>query len=147
MICDHPLTGIGPDLFGSLLPRYAFHHYKQSPSTPEFENVLGVHNDILDKATTCGIIGLGTYLWIFGAFITFVKRHFNRIEKHAPVSIDQGNDRLILSGLLACLVGYLVQQQFNVIEYTITLHFWIFLAASIALLNPIEEKIHLLGEQ
>ena len=182
MICDYPLTGIGPDLLGSLLPRYAFHHYKQSPSTPEFENVLGIHNDILDKTTTCGVIGLGTYLWIFGAFITCVKRHFHHSEKHTTVSvsvcpppargrgktfpppvplaegekgggespgggaellsvsIDQGNDRLILSGLLACLVGYLVQQQCNVIEYTITLHLWIFLAASIALLNPIEEK-------
>lgn len=173
MIRDHPLTGIGPDLFGSLLPRYAFNHYRQLPSTPEFENVLGVHNDILDKATTCGIFGLGTYLWIFGSFILFMKRHFLRSEKvavyphHPPFSPSpigagggmQGDNeyspplvggirgggellhnRLILSGLLACLVGYLVQQQFNVIEYTITLHFWIFLATSIALLNPVEEK-------
>ena len=182
MICDHPLTGIGPDMLSSVLPRYAFNHYKQSPATPEFENVLGIHNDILDKATTCGIIGLGTYLWIFGAFILFIKRHFPRSEKvavhphlnlplspppegdrgrtfspsmrgtgggiqgdseHSPPLVGGGEllrNRLILSGLLACLVGYLVQQQFNVIEYTITLHFWIFLAASIALLNPIEEK-------
>ena len=123
MVRDYPLTGIGPDLLGSLLPRYAFHHYKQSPSTPKFENVMGVHNDLLDKATTSGIFGLGSYLWVIGAFILFVKKHFNRIGKHAHVSIDQGNDRLILSGLLACLVGYLIQQQFTVIEYTVTLHF------------------------
>ncbi|NUO09101.1 MAG: O-antigen ligase family protein [Candidatus Brocadia sp.] len=182
MIRDYPLTGIGPDLLGPVLPRYAFNHYKQSPSTPEFENVLGIHNDILDKATTCGVIGLGTYLWIFGAFILFIKRHFPRSEKRAvhpcinlplspPPEGDRGRtfslavrgtgggiqgdneyspplvgggallrNRLILSGLLACLVGYFVQQQFNVIEYTITLHFWIFLAASIALVNSMEEK-------
>ena len=73
MVRDYPLTGIGPDLLGSLLPRYAFHHYKQSPSTPKFENVMGVHNDLLDKATTCGIFGLGSYLWVIGAFILFVK--------------------------------------------------------------------------
>ena len=131
MICDHPLTGIGPDMLSSVLPRYAFNHYKQSPYTPKFENVLGIHNDILDKATTCGVIGLGTYLWIIVTFVTFVKRRFIHIER---------NDRLILSGLLACLVGYLVQQQFNVIEYTITLHFWVFLAASVVLVDPTKEK-------
>jgi len=131
IIRDRPLTGIGPDMLSSVLPRYAFNHYKQSPYTPKFENVLGIHNDILDKATTCGVIGLGTYLWIIVTFVTFVKRRFIRIER---------NDRLILSGLLACLVGYLVQQQFNVIEYTITLHFWIFLAASVVLVDPTKEK-------
>jgi len=140
IIRDRPLTGIGPDMLSSVLPRYAFNHYKQSPYTPKFENVLGIHNDILDKATTCGVIGLGTYLWIFGAFITCVKRHFNHLEKHTPGGIGQGNDRLILSGLLACLVGYLVQQQFTVIEYPITLHFWVFLAVSVVLVNSIGEK-------
>ena len=50
---------------------------------------LGIHNDILDKATTCGVIGLGTYLWIIVTFVTFVKRHFNRLEKHTPGGIGQ----------------------------------------------------------
>ncbi|MCF6149640.1 MAG: hypothetical protein E3K37_13385 [Candidatus Kuenenia sp.] len=185
MIRDYPLTGIGPDLFSSLFPQYSFRYYKQSASAPEFENVLGVHNDILDKATTCGIIGLGTYLWIFGAYILYVKRYFYRekhntsvnvsapppfttptseVEKTSPPSFFAftketergkrpggntellfagafpGHDRLILSGLLACVAGYLVQQQFNVIEYPLTLHFWIFLAAGAVLLNPVVGK-------
>ena len=104
------------------------------------ENVMGVHNDTPRQ---------GDYVWHFRVRKLFVgyrciytirKKHFNRIGKHAHVSIDQGNDRLILSGLLAGLVGYLIQQQFTVIEYTVTLHFWVFLAASVVIVNPTEEK-------
>ncbi len=132
IIRDYPITGIGPDALPTLLPRYAFTYYRQTAFTPEFENVAGIHNDILDKATTSGILGLGSYVWVLVTFILFMKRHFNRT--------DGRNNRLILSGFLACLVGYLVQQQFNVTQHTLTLHFWVFLAAGIVLTNPEKDQ-------
>ncbi len=144
MFCDHPITGIGPDVVGGIFPRYAFNHYKEAPGLPPFENVLGIHNDVLDKAVTTGIVGLGSYLWIIVTFIILVKRYFKRRLFGNVLASD---DRLVLAGLLACLVGYLTQQQFNVVECALTVHFWVFLAAGAVLANAGGESSKCLSRQ
>jgi tetratricopeptide (TPR) repeat protein len=113
IVADNPLFGIGPEVLKMVFPRYetnmfrfleAF-HVKQDRD----------HNETLDVPVTKGLISFFLYCWIL--FLVF-KTGLNKMRE-----LD-GRYRLVIAGLLAAILAYLVQNQFSFGVVAITSLFW-----------------------
>lgn len=114
IISDYPLFGVGTEVLKMVFPRYetelfrfkeAF-HVKQDRS----------HNETLDVPVTKGMISFFVYLWIM--FVIF--RKVSLLRKNIS---DQ--QRLMIAGILAAILAYIIQNQFSFGVIAITLLFWI----------------------
>lgn len=114
IIADYPLFGIGPEVLKMVFPRYetelfrfkeAF-HVKQDRS----------HNETFDVGVTKGLITFFVYLWLlFTLFrVGLVKARTAKKE-----------ERLMLAGLLAAALAFLIQNQFSFGVVAITSLFWV----------------------
>src|SRR3989339_904503 len=114
VIADHPIFGIGPEVLKMVFPKYetnvfrfkeAF-HVKQDRS----------HNESLDVAVTKGLISFVVYLWLLGVLFRY---GWLKAQRAKP------NDRLIIAGLLAASLAFLIQNQFSFGVVAITSLFWV----------------------
>jgi O-antigen ligase len=114
VIADNPVFGIGPEVLKMVFPRYetdlfrfkeAF-HVKQDRS----------HNETFDVPVTKGLISFALYLLIIGTVFTTGFRKLRDVT-------DQ--NRLLLAGLLAAILAYLIQNQFSFGVVAITSLFWV----------------------
>ncbi len=109
-----PLIGTGPDTFGLAFPKYRPKEWARS-TTGELTNKA--HSDLLQMASTTGMIGLLAYLWLLVAIVASGVRRLARLEGT--------EERLLIGALLAGVIGYLVQAQFGLAEVSATSVFWL----------------------
>lgn len=114
-----PLTGWGLETFGLIFPRF------QSPSY----HLIGgdritdkTHNEFLQITVSTGLLSLTLFWWLI---TTFVLR--SRQSDSLPLDLDQ---KLLTSGYLGSLTGYLVAVQFSFSITGVALLFWLILGAS-----------------
>lgn len=113
IIADNPLMGTGSDTFWLVFPSYLPPHYEvvvrenARPGSP--------HNDLLEVATGMGVLGLITYLWLLIVFFRVGVSLFKALDRRwHPLSI----------GLLAGIIGYLIQIQFSFHVIGVAPIFW-----------------------
>jgi O-antigen ligase len=95
MVRDHPLTGIGPGQVKHRYPGYA---------APEFAHKRRghLHNTPLQVAVERGLLGLGAWLVLFGAFFQRAGRLLGRLGP------EDGEARALVVGSIAAVAGFLV---------------------------------------
>lgn len=161
MIKRSPLLGTGPDTFGLSFRKYM---------SPEYRKIAGIeanpiyaHNEILQIASTMGLIGLGIYLWLlvtfFGKGIALLRIVHSswqfkglkaRVENRGLDSNDSsaqqskylpGNEsRILITGLLCACGGLLIQNQFSFSMVTTSVFFWLFMGLVVVLAKGIVES-------
>ena len=99
----HPLLGTGAGTLLHHIPEYL---------DPEFYNtgsslwVAHAHNEFLEQAADTGIIGLGLFLWMLGAFVVLAGRIARRAQDRTA--------RYLAAGALCGLLAFLAQNMAGV---------------------------------
>ncbi len=134
IIKDYPVLGIGPDTIGILYQKNLAKVYavRESDHGFPFPRQDRIHNDILDITVTRGIIGLGTYVWLLTAFGAFIGKTYKRLN---------GRSKLLVLGLLAGIVCYLIQNEFSFGNTPIVSLFWVMLGLCIAVIKINERAL------
>jgi len=114
IIADYPIFGIGPEVLKMVFPRYETELFR-------FKEAFHVkqdrcHNETFDVPVTKGMISFFLYLWII---FTVFKVGFNKLRSASP------SQKLMLAGILAACLAYLVQNQFSFGVIAITSLFWV----------------------
>lgn len=114
IIADHPLFGIGPEVLKMVFPRYETELFR-------FKEAFHVkqdrcHNETFDVPVTKGLISFFLYVWII---FTLFRVAFSKSKRASDPQ------RLMLAGLLAAILAYLVQNQFSFGVVAITSLFWV----------------------
>jgi tetratricopeptide (TPR) repeat protein len=114
IIADYPLFGIGPEVLKMAFPRYETELFR-------FKETFHVkqdrcHNETFDVPVTKGMLSFFVYLWIL--FLVF-KIGISKAKGVAD------NQKLLLAGMLAAALSYLIQNQFSFGVVAITSLFWI----------------------
>nr|WP_263325542.1 O-antigen ligase family protein [Neobacillus sp. Marseille-Q6967] len=118
LVKEYFWVGSGPDSFEFVFP--------DNQDKGEFLGstiVDKAHNEYLQIAITLGTPALMTYL-LFLFFI--LKRAFKAVK------LAQGNEKIILYGLTATIIGYLVQAFFNISTVPVAPIFWSILGMTLA---------------
>lgn len=110
MVEKRPLLGYGLDTFGLHFRRFMPEGYEQL--TRQNANPAYVHNELLQKAATTGLAGVGVYLWLIISVVWIGWR-----GAHQPM----------VPGLLAASVAFIVQNQFGFGMITCSILFWLIL--------------------
>lgn len=135
IIKDHLIFGIGPDTIGIVYQNNLAKVFslQESDNGFPFPRQDRIHNDILDTTVTRGIIGLFTYLWLLAAFGIYMSKNYKNLNK---------KNRLLILGLLAGMVCYLIQNQFSFGNTPIVTLFWIMMGLCISIIhiNTTEEE-------
>ncbi|MFA5114249.1 MAG: O-antigen ligase family protein [Candidatus Margulisiibacteriota bacterium] len=114
IIADNPVFGVGPEVLKMVFPRYETDlfrfkegfHVKQDRS----------HNETFDVPVTKGLISFALYLLIIGLVFGTGLRKLGRLSDP---------ERLLMAGLLAAALAYLIQNQFSFGVVAITSLFWV----------------------
>lgn len=125
IIEDWPVLGTGLNTYTLVGPRYKIHP----------QGGIYPHNSYLHMAAEIGIAGLGAFIWFL--FTIF---------KRAIVSFRQAKDeiyKVLILGLMAGLVGFLVNAFFDTTLFAIRLItiFWIMSGVLVALCNMAEGEL------
>jgi len=145
MVKEHPLLGMGLDTFGLTFQRY---------KSTKFVLIVGKniiadypHNEFLQVVATMGIIGLSVYLWLWITFLTtgirliLQTRRFafqqNKLGLKHPVEALASSVPFLLPGILASVVGLLIQNQFGFSTFTTSMLFWFLMGITMRLKNQV----------
>jgi tetratricopeptide (TPR) repeat protein len=114
IISDYPIFGIGPEVLKMVFPRYETELFR-------FKEAFHVkqdrcHNETFDVGVTKGLATFFVYLWLlFTVFrVGWVKAKASKNE-----------EKLMLAGMLAAALAFLIQNQFSFGVVAITSLFWI----------------------
>jgi len=110
MVEKRPLLGYGLDTFGLHFRRFMPDEYEQL--TMRNGNPAYAHNELLQKAATTGLVGVGVYLWLIISVVLVGWRTVHRAK---------------VPGLLAASVAFIVQNQFGFGMITCSILFWLIL--------------------
>jgi len=148
MIKRYPFLGTGLDTYGLNFRRYMSPEYRKIAGTEA--NPIYAHNEILQIASTMGLIGLFVYLWLLVTFfvkgIGLLKALQNssqivglgtQFENGAVDSNDlslqeskyllSNESHIFITGLLCACSGLLIQNQFSFSMVTTSVFFWLFM--------------------
>ena len=133
MISDHPVTGIGWGAYQFVYPQYDF--FIQNPDTIIFH----AHNLYLNIAAELGLPGIAIFLLIV---ITHLLIGFKALRRAS------GESRGIMMGLIAIIIGVLVNgmTDYAMFNIEISMIFWLF-AALICVFARITPEIKQVNEQ
>lgn len=133
IIEDYPILGIGPDTIGIVYQSNLAKVFSLQVSDNgfPFPRQDRIHNDILDTTVTRGIVGLGTYLWLLAAFGISIGKNYKKLQKR---------DKLLILGLLAGILCYLIQNEFSFGNTPIVTLFWIMMGLCISIIKMNEDK-------
>ena len=120
---DHPIVGVGPDVFPVVFPAYETERFRWRFGP--FAVANGAHNLFLNTLANLGAGGLAALLAVIGVAGWCVRRAWRRLPP--------GENRLLLGGVTAALVAYLVQGSFNTQETSLSLCAWVLLGLAVAL--------------
>ncbi len=106
MIKDHPILGIGPDMFGNYYQLYRAEIFSNIPDPasiypddPSYGEEVHAHNEYIQVASETGIIGLVLFLWLIYRSIKGGLMLFN--------SITDRKERLMVAGLICGVIAIL----------------------------------------
>jgi len=113
IIADYPIFGIGPEVLKMVFPRYETELFR-------FKEAFHVkqdrcHNEIFDVGVTKGLVTFLIYLWLL---VVFFKQGFSSARD------AKSGQKLLLAGLLAAALAFLIQNQFSFGVVAITSLFW-----------------------
>ena len=117
------LTGYGPETF-----RYAFRLQRDIPPPENTAQVTHAHNYFIHQGVELGFLGILTALAVFGCALLVAG--YLLLRRRETMSVPH---RIVLAGLLALLVGRLVEQGVGVARVGDLTIFWALLAALVAL--------------
>src|SRR3989338_5185488 len=114
IIADYPFFGVGPEVLKMVFPRYETELFR-------FKEAFHVkqdrcHNETFDVAVTKGLIAFVVYLWLLFIFFKVGWQKSKRLVN---------GKKIMLAGLLAAALSYLIQNQFSFGVVAITSLFWI----------------------
>lgn len=135
IIKDHPALGIGPDTIGIAYQKYLSNVYSVQEGDIygfPFPRQDRIHNDILDTAATRGIVGLGTYIWLLTAFGIYIGRNYRRLNNQ---------NKMLVLGLLAGIISYLIQNEFSFGNTPIVTLFWVMMGLCISIIKINETEV------
>ncbi|MEW6188643.1 MAG: O-antigen ligase family protein, partial [Actinomycetota bacterium] len=115
LIADRPLLGSGADTYKLVFPKYKPKGWVIAFRQPLLDKA---HNDFLQVAATMGLLGLAAYLWFLGTFFLKGIRTISQTERDY--------ERVLLIGIIAGALGYIVQLQFNFSHLSVAPLFWLF---------------------
>ncbi|HEX2274904.1 MAG TPA: O-antigen ligase family protein, partial [Acidimicrobiales bacterium] len=130
MTAAHPVVGVGPDGFASAFPHHVTEEFAQTFGV--FAVATDAHNVFASAAANLGLPGLAALLLLVGA----AGRQTARAWRPRTAAARGGEaaaaraDRLLLGGVAAGLVGYLVQASFNTQPVSLTFVAWTLLAVA-----------------
>lgn len=125
MFKDNILSGVGPNMFQYMFPKYETLKFAQLTGGDKVSNYA--HNTFLQVASTMGIFGLIAYALLWGSAI---------LAGLKKVIASEGNERLFYAGLLASLSALLVFLQFHFFMNETMLYFWVLLGVLSASKKP-----------
>jgi O-antigen ligase len=131
---DHPLVGVGPDVFPVVFPGYASERF--SSLFGPFTVANGAHDIFLNTAADLGLGGLLAFLLVLGTAARGLGRSWARLS-HGSATAGTRERRLLLGGVTAALVAYLVQAAFDTQEVSLSLCFWALLGLAVALSHQV----------
>jgi O-antigen ligase len=117
MIRDHPLWGVGLDNFLYQYPRYMLPEAWQEP------DLSHPHDILLDWWTRLGLLGVGALIWLEVAFYRTGLRLYR--------SLDEGELRALVLGLLGSMVDFLAHGLIDNSYFLVDLAFVFFLSLGI----------------
>ncbi len=125
IVKDYPALGIGPDTIGIVYQKNLAKVFsvQESDKGFPFPRQDRIHNDILDTAVTRGIFGLGTYIWLLAAFGIYMGKNYKRLNNQ---------NKLLVLGLLAGTICYLIQNEFSFGNTPIVTLFWVMMGLCIS---------------
>jgi len=116
IVADNPVFGIGPEVLKMVFPRYETELFRFKLKETFHAKQDRNHNETLDVPVTKGLISFFLYLGIlFTVFRTGLVKLKTATEPQ----------RLMIAGLLAASLAYLVQNQFSFGVVAITSLFWV----------------------
>ncbi len=104
MLRDHPVFGVGPDMFG-----VALRSYRNPTLARTLEKLSTAHNLPLNTAAELGLAGLAARGWLVVAFAFAWWRRWQRADRRR---------RLRLGGCLAAFVGFSTQSMVDTFKLT-----------------------------
>lgn len=114
LVKEYFWIGSGPDSFVFVYPR-------------QMENgdlvVDKAHNEYLQIAITLGVPALITYLLFL---VLILRRAFHAVK------LAEGNERILIYGLIGTIIGYLIQAFFNISTVPVAPIFWSILGITLA---------------
>lgn len=136
IIKDYPALGIGPDTIGIVYQKNLAKVFSvlESDNGFQFPRQDRIHNDILDTATTRGIFGLGTYIWLLIAFGVYISKNYKQLS-------DQ--NKMLVLGLVAGILCYLIQNEFSFGNTPIVTLFWVMMGLCISIVKISERELRI----
>jgi len=122
VVSDYPFFGSGPDTFALAIPPYRPVEYERV--IEETARFSSPHNDFLEVAATMGSFGALTYLWVVLSFLGVAFFLMRRVGDELG---------LLVAGLLAAALGYLIQVQFSFHYICAAPLFWMLMGTTLAL--------------
>ncbi|MFH1390400.1 MAG: tetratricopeptide repeat protein [Candidatus Margulisiibacteriota bacterium] len=113
IIVDYPLFGIGPEVLKMVFPRYETEMFRFLEAFHVKQDRC--HNETFDVPVTKGLTTLFVYLWLLGTVFLVGLKTARRTS---------GTHNLLVSGALAAILSYLIQNQFSFGVVAITSLFW-----------------------
>ncbi len=126
MIKSNPIFGTGLDTFKIAFPFYSGIEFNQIDGL--FTSSRMAHNELLQIASTSGLLGLISYLLLLIAFVFYWRKTYQN---------SNANERWYLIAVLSSALAYQVQNFFSFGVAAINL-IWFFLLASLTYFNKAE---------
>lgn len=127
MTVGHPVVGVGPDGFVSAFPDYVTDQFADEFGA--FAAATDAHNVFATTAANLGLPGMAALLFVMGAAARRIAHAWRRLG----AAVDARVDRLLLGGVAAGLVGYVVQACSNTQPVSLSFVAWILLAVACVL--------------
>jgi hypothetical protein len=131
----HPLVGVGPDGFVSAFPEHATDQFTDRFGA--FAVATDAHNLFATAAANLGFPGLAALILVLGAAGWRIRRAWRRLGAAAGAkgaeAADTHVDRLLLGGVAAGLVGYVVQASSNTQPVSLAFVAWVLLGVACTL--------------
>ena len=148
MALDHPVTGIGPDAFALVYPRYQSASWVAGLGPSYLVN--GAHDIFMNLLADQGFVGLALFLVILlliGLRAVGTWRRLRRVEQDETTGPEPKHraqvHRICLAVVSASIVAYLVQALFNVQQVGLSFLFWalVGMLASLALAAGVPDTL------
>ena len=127
---DWPILGTGLNTYTVVGP-----HYKIHP-----QGGIYPHNSYLHMAAEIGLVGIGAFVW----FLWVIFRRGRRLLRSlCSLAMTGSNDYILILGLMAGLLSFLVNAFFDTTFYAMRLVslFWIMCGILVAMCNIAEQRI------
>jgi len=116
------LIGYGPESF--LITAQSYLHKIKNSSEIQIDSLRDrPHNHYLYLATTQGLLGVAAFIWLLAAFFRLCRQSLRTLKSDTHC--------ILLIGLIAGMLGYVIDSVFNPSTFSAEIVFWLILALSV----------------